>query len=184
MRRYLYLLFVAIFAISGPSYAQTKAPEEMVTVPKSSLTPAQAMDAEQASLQARITTYGKWVGLGKEVGEAVNGSLAAVTEQTAKFADTKIGKIMTIVVVWKVIGRDITAMVFVTCLWGVVGTILTIMLFRSGLPRTVKETSTSKDGVTTTTYTKQDGDEASFGTAILGFVILLLISCIAIFGGG
>jgi muconolactone delta-isomerase len=77
--------------VAVPATAQVR--DSMVAVPASLLTADQKAQMEVAATQAKIQTYGKWVGLGKEVGEAVNSSLAAVTDQTARFADTKVGKV-------------------------------------------------------------------------------------------
>ena len=76
----------------------------MVLVPKNTLTAQQKQVVEVQSAR-------EWVGLGKEVGEAINSSLSAVTEQTSKFADTKIGHLTMALVVWKVIGSDLVRLI-------------------------------------------------------------------------
>lgn len=91
--------------------ALLQAPDSMVVVPRSSLSPAQL---EQLTTDQRTRNYGKWVGLGKEIGEAVNGSLSAITTQANNFANTGVGKLTVFLVVWKVIGRQFTQLVFGT----------------------------------------------------------------------
>ena len=71
----------------------------------------------------QIETAGKWVGFGKEVGTAVNESLAAVTKTAVDFSETKLGKITIFLVIYKVIGGDIIQLGF-----GVLWLILIISL--------------------------------------------------------
>lgn len=73
--------------------------EEYVTVsvPKSSLTPQQQLNLKQQEVHG-------WVGIGKEVGEAVNGSLEAITHNANDFAHTGVGKVTMALVIWKVLG--------------------------------------------------------------------------------
>lgn len=182
MKNWTYTLLALSLVIGLPTNSHAQA--EMVTIPKSTLTKEQVVATEQAALQSRINTYGKWVGLGKEVGEAVNGSLTAVTEQTAKFADTKIGKIMTVVVVWKVIGRDVTGIVFAACLWGVVGTLLTVLMFRHGFDRMVVTEAYTEGTKTTKKFAVRRGQGKIVVVCIVGYAVLLVASAIAIFGGG
>lgn len=111
-----FLLVLMFVMFATPVIAQT-ARDSVISIPASMLTPDQIAHIERMRLESRIQTYGKWVGLGKEIGEAVNGSLAAVTEQTAKFADTDVGRITMFIVVWKVIGKDILRVLFSIALW-------------------------------------------------------------------
>ena len=96
MRRFVMMAFALMLAI--PMAAQDTV--TMVMVPKNTLTPQQKQVVEVQSAR-------EWVGLGKEVGEAINSSLAAVTDQTSRFADTKVGRLTVALVVWKVIGAEI-----------------------------------------------------------------------------
>lgn len=96
MRRLLFLVFALMLSL--PVAAQTR-DTVMVMVPASTLTPQQRQVVE-------VQTAREWVGLGKEIGEAVNSSLAAVTEQTSKFAETKVGYLTMALVVWRVVGED------------------------------------------------------------------------------
>lgn len=76
--------------------------EEMVTitVPKSSLTPQQQEVTKQQEVKG-------WVGIGKEIGDAVNSSLSAVTTQSNNFAHTPVGILTAAVVIWKLLGGDL-----------------------------------------------------------------------------
>jgi hypothetical protein len=78
--------------------------EKTYSVPESELTQEQ-----RAKLVGRNTPeeVHKWAGVGKEVGEAVNASLQAITVQTNNFAQTGVGKVTIALVVWKVLGDQI-----------------------------------------------------------------------------
>lgn len=65
---------------------------------------------QQAALQetkAKVAQYGEWVGLGKELGSAIDGGLSAVENHVDKIADTNVGKITMALIVYKVIGREL-----------------------------------------------------------------------------
>lgn len=64
------------------------------------------LEATEAALTKRMERYGDYVGVGKEIGIAVNGALEAVNDQAVKFSDTKLGKITIFLVVWKVLYKD------------------------------------------------------------------------------
>lgn len=68
-----------------------------MSVPKSKLT-------EQQRAEFQVDSARSWVGTGKEIGEAVNSSLAAITTQSNNFAQTPVGKLTVFIVIWKVVG--------------------------------------------------------------------------------
>lgn len=51
--------------------------------------------------------FGKWVGVGHEVGVAMNEGLSAITTQANNFAQTPVGKWTMFVIVFKVIGEKV-----------------------------------------------------------------------------
>lgn len=53
------------------------------------------------------TEVHSWVGVGKEVGVAINDSMSAINIQANNFAQTPVGKLTAIVVVWKLIGDSL-----------------------------------------------------------------------------
>ena len=73
------------------------AQEEMVSIPKSKLT-------EQQKAEMKMSNAQSWVGMGKEIGDAVNSSLQAITTQSNNFAQTPVGKLTVCLVIWKVVG--------------------------------------------------------------------------------
>src|SRR6266576_3674649 len=97
--RTLCLAVALLLAISA--FAQDK--DEKVTVPKSMLTREQLSALNQKNLRENVSG---WAGIGKEVGEAVNSSLQAITTQSNNFAQTSVGKLTVLLVIWKVIGDE------------------------------------------------------------------------------
>lgn len=89
--------FLLIAVLFAAPFAVCQQDDEMVSVPKSKLT-------EQQKADLKVGAARNWVGMGKEIGEAVNSSMAAVTTQSNTFAQTPVGKLTVLIVIWKVIG--------------------------------------------------------------------------------
>jgi hypothetical protein len=108
-------MFTAIVILAiGQNIAvaqQTKSSNDFVTVRKSDLSPELLSKLEEkAQTQAfgdKVKQYGEWVGIGKEVGIAINEGLEAVTDNASKFSETTPGKVTIGLIIWKVAGRDL-----------------------------------------------------------------------------
>lgn len=109
MRKFFFnsILFVFLVFSANYAFAQQQAAEEVVTIKKSQLTPEQLNQLATENLKAKVEMYGKWVGLGKEIGSAVDGSLSALTQRADEFAKTGVGKFTLVLVAYKVVGKDI-----------------------------------------------------------------------------
>lgn len=84
--------------------AQTPNPSEpMVTVPKSWVQPER-----QTQAPAQISQY---VGIGKEIGEAVKNGLENVVEVSNKFANTPVGQFTMFMIAWKILGKELLHLV-------------------------------------------------------------------------
>jgi hypothetical protein len=94
MKKKLLLVFILL---TGLGMSQD---EEMVSIPKSKLT-------DQQKAELKIESTQSWVGMGKEIGEAVNSSMAAITAQSNNFAQTPVGKLTVFIVIWKVVGDQV-----------------------------------------------------------------------------
>ena len=92
-----------ILVICLVSYA-----DETITVNKEDL-PKDLL--EKIELENKVETYGSWIGLGKEIGTAVDSSLSALTENSVKLSETDIGKTAIFIVVWKLLWVDILQLV-------------------------------------------------------------------------
>lgn len=160
-----------------PLYAQDTS---MVLVPKSTLTNEQIV-----SLKAE--SYGKWVGIGSEIGKAVNSSLEALSENTAKFSKTGVGRVAIWLVVWKVVGSDILGILFALMIL-LVGVPITIWSYKKHLSQTVLDSSvTDESGKVHNTYRPLEYSERSDREVVLSvhaiiMLVLFVSSAIAIFG--
>ncbi len=107
MRRFFILSLMLCVMITPQVVVAQQPSQQTVTISKEMLTKEQLQAVEQQQIDQKIATYGKWVGLGKEVGEAVNGSLSALTTQADTFAKTGVGKFTMFMVAYKVLGNDL-----------------------------------------------------------------------------
>lgn len=141
---------MALFTvISVPSAnAQTVNLNEKVTVSASDLTPAQLAkieadkkleqaSAQIAELQKKIDTYGKWIGVGGEIGTAVKEGLTAVVDVADKFGNTNVGKFTLTMIAWKVIGKDVVQIVLGLLFFGVLTFIIIKVYRRVVIPRKI-----------------------------------------------
>ncbi len=104
-------IMTLLIVVSVPLSAQTVNSEpEKIVVNKSDLTASQILkiesDARIAELQKKVDTYGKWVGVGGEIGTAIKEGLNAVVDVSDKFGKTDVGKFTMVMIAWKVIGKD------------------------------------------------------------------------------
>jgi hypothetical protein len=68
-------------------------------------------DMEIAHLQKKVEQFGDWVGVGGEVGSAIEEGLTAVVDVADKFGTTDVGKFTMVLVAWKVVGKDVVRIV-------------------------------------------------------------------------
>jgi hypothetical protein len=115
MKTYLLLLCFLLFAYALQAQPNTAQPEKIV-VNTTDLTPDQLtkIKAQKATedLQLKLANYGKWVGVGGEIGTAIREGLTAVVDVTGKFGDTNVGKFTMIMIAWKIMGSDIVRIIF------------------------------------------------------------------------
>lgn len=144
-----------------PTTLSAQRDTETVTIPKSALTTTQREQINAQLLDSKIAAYGKWVGVGHEIGEAVNSSLMAVTDNASKFADTRVGKTAVYLVVWKVVGRDILGLIVAAALL-LIGIPIWVWSYRNALRNRYpleKETFDDKGKVTSREYKMTFKDE-------------------------
>jgi len=120
------LLLFALLLFADVAQAQTTTPDTIV-VNKADLPANLLVQLEQKKKMAEVTEnleiVSGWAGTGREIGIAVNESLKAVTEQTAEFAKTDVGKLTMFLVAWKVLATDAHGLIS-----GVLGIIIGIPL--------------------------------------------------------
>lgn len=132
MKKIIILLSMMLFAISMQA--------QKVEVNLSDLTPEQRakIEAQQKldeanqqiqNLQDRIDTYGQWIGVGGEIGQAVKEGLVAVVDVADKFGGTDVGKFTLVMIAWKVMGKDVIQ-IFLGLVFFAVLTIILIRVAR------------------------------------------------------
>ncbi len=102
------LKLIVSVLIVFPAFAQN--PEDgdkLVLVPQKYL----SQDALAHKADASLEGASRWVGFGKEIGQAMNEGLGAVVTQTDKFGATRVGTFVMVMVAWKVIGHELLAVV-------------------------------------------------------------------------
>lgn len=114
MKRIFLILFaLSLFAMDVN--AQTSQKDEKIVVNSSDLTADQlaAIKARKQSeaLINQVETYGKFAGIGKEVGVAIKEGLTAVKDVAVEFSDTNVGMFTMVLIAWKVAGDDIMSFV-------------------------------------------------------------------------
>ena len=128
----LSLIIAVLIAACCPNVnAQNSTTPEKITVNTSDLTVDQLAkiktEETAVELQKKLDTYGKWVGVGGEVGTAVKEGLNAVVDVADKFGKTDVGKFTMFMIAWKVVGKD-----FMRVIIGLIFmVIVTFLIFRS-----------------------------------------------------
>jgi hypothetical protein len=174
---------VVLFLTVSSGIAQTQAVEK-VTVPKNMLTTDQIKALETQELQSKIETYGKWVGIGNEVGKAVDGSLKAITSNAVDLSKTGLGKYTMFLVAWKVMGTSVIQL-FIGLLFGMVFVPLFVWSYwRMCIPRRVLvQDSADKKTQDWEVINKTDDDETN-GVRwmhFVTFIIWIIVEAIVIF---
>lgn len=118
--------FLLIAILSGISFS--------ASIPDSLLTPEQRAFVKAEELKTTMSTTqqatSSWIGVGKEIGEAVNGSMSAITENTNKFANTPVGKYTMFIVAFYVFKSSASAILLAFSsffLWVVINTAFLIV---------------------------------------------------------
>lgn len=111
------LAIIAVAFIPNTSTAQTTTQSQVgtYTLDVNQLSPQARAEIENqmktTEMVKKIEQYGKWAGVGKEVGIAINEGLTAVVDVADKFGKTNVGQITIGLIVWKVIGKDIVRLI-------------------------------------------------------------------------
>lgn len=98
---YLKSIFLSFFVFTSILFAQQ---DSMIMVKKSDL-PSNIVQKYETI--EKVESFGKWVGLGKEIGTSVKEGLGALTEETDKFSKTGVGKFTMFMIAFKVLGYPI-----------------------------------------------------------------------------
>lgn len=181
----MFLAMVMLFMATNV-WAQQQGQTNKIVVDKSLLTPEQIAQAEaQATLDRTKSTVeqaGEWVGLGKEIGSAVDGALSALTERTDQFAKTDVGKFTMFLVAYKVIGTDLIQAVVGIPLFLVV-IIMFIWLTRRNCMRRryLKCERTEEKNTVIKEWGETDPSSETQWSHLAAFVICCVMCCLIIF---
>jgi hypothetical protein len=109
----LLMLFAMTLAFIPVLQAQTSQPR--TGDPTTYMTPDQLAkyqaDIRIAELEKKLEVYGKWVGVGGEIGTAIEEGLSAVVGVADEFGRTEVGKFTMVMIAWKVVGKDVVRIV-------------------------------------------------------------------------
>lgn len=127
MKRVLSLLTLMLFVVAI-GFAQTTKPNPEQYLTKEQLDKYN-QDLKIAELEKKLQTYGNWVGIGGEIGDAVKEGLSAVVDVADKFSGTNVGKFTMFMIAWKIMGDNIFGYMFGT-LYFLISTIVFVRIFR------------------------------------------------------
>lgn len=186
MKLLKFILFASLMLAPLGAAAQQSQSDDKVTISKSQLTKDQLADLDKQALDQKISQYGKWVGVGHEIGTAVNESLSAVTTNAATFSQTDVGKMTIALVIFKVAGKELIALavglVFLITFvplwsWSFYKNCVTRRILLEDNKQTGKRWELINDPADKTT--EVDGNR---GIHALFLVLIMLIICAQIFG--
>ena len=100
---------------------------------------------KQSEIEGKVKEISEWAGMGKEVGEAVNGALGALVDNVDKVSNTKVGKFTMILVAYKVMGHDLIGFVFIPIIMLVLLILLIWLLNKYTSIKTVLKKDAIKD---------------------------------------
>jgi hypothetical protein len=151
MKKILGLMIMLLVVAIAPSYSQANlnGSNEKVVIDKADLTPAQIAsyeaqaqiekaNAEIAKLERKLETYGKWVGVGGEIGQAVKDGLTSVVDVADKFGSTNVGRFTMIMIAWKVMGKEVVQIILGLLFFFTFLITLILIFRRIVLPRRIK----------------------------------------------
>ena len=188
MKRILSILAVLAFALTA--FAQQQ--PQNVTIDLNQLPESVRQQIEQQAAmrdtKAKVAQYGAWVGLGKELGSAIDGGLTAVEKHADNIANTKVGVFTMVLIAYKVIGTDVVQFVVGTLFAAIWIPVFIFFAYRNIVQRQVlKRVTYGADGkVTDRTYETVNEGVATGGEAFtyfFCFVVLVGATSLIIFAG-
>lgn len=134
MKKILILVSLIVVFLAGYCTSASAQTVSKVGDPTAYMTQVQLAqyygDLKIADLEQKLETYGNWVGVGGEVGNAIKEGLTAVVDVADQFGKTDVGKFTLVLVAWKVVGKDLVR-IALGLLWFVAITFLFIRVYRN-----------------------------------------------------
>jgi hypothetical protein len=126
-------------------------------------------------IEQKVQTYGKYAGIGREIGVAVDGALSAITDNAQKFAQTDVGKLTIFLVVWKVIGGDFIQLAIGIFLFAIGVPIFIWLLRRNCIVRRIPVSGGKSDEKKYEVYTPDSNTQWAYGIAFFLYIIMAII---------
>ncbi|MBI2639589.1 MAG: hypothetical protein HYW90_01705 [Candidatus Sungbacteria bacterium] len=164
------------FNVTSAVADDTQQADDRIVVKKSDLPPDLLQKIEQ---KQQVEKVGSWVGLGREVGTAVNEGLKAVTDHAANFGKTGVGMFVMVMIAWKVMGVDLLQLAIGLPLLAIGTGLFTWSYSRNCIPRKIPVELTSEGKVTRYEVTKPNGDEKI--THAVFFLVFIVIDALVMF---
>jgi hypothetical protein len=193
MKKFSFLFLAVYFFVAVCAFAQNNqgvsgvGPDnDVIIVNKKDLPTGLVKELESKKqlevMKNKIETYGKWVGMGKEVGVAINDSLSALTKQADDFSKTGVGKFTMFLVAYKVLGKEVMNVaigIFLMFIW----LFLYIWYIKKNTMTRSFLKEKQKDGKATYEIINREKDEyvGERGVATLVFVIGVIVLLFNIF---
>jgi hypothetical protein len=178
----LSLVFLLLFALILPVFATETGKTYVIN--ESDLTEDQKAKLANAATANSVSTVkqaSEWVGLGKEIGSAVDGSLGALTNRAEEFANTKVGIMTMYLVAYKVLGNDAIGILnhFIRILVGVpvliVGIILWIWSYKRNFHAYKILKSKTKEGKTYEIIEPENFSKYELGAGMRKFIYAFVL---------
>jgi len=167
------IILIFTLLVSTLTFAQEQV--KLVSIPENQLTEQQKA---QIKTDETIETVGRWTGLGKEVGTAMNDGLSALTTQAELFSKTDVGKFTMFMIAWKVMGNDFIQLMIGSFLFLFFVTAYCIVIYRCRSRRVlVKESVDTKEKF----YENEPCDWERMGWSTLIFMICMALNMAVIF---
>jgi hypothetical protein len=115
-----------MFFISFVGYSQSNNKVislDTAGLPSSSVKSAITQKLQNDAVDQKIAQYGKWAGMGKEIGIATKEGLTAIKDVAVDLSNSNLGKTVMFLIVWKVAGIDFVR-IALTLLLAIIGTYL------------------------------------------------------------
>ncbi|MFH0952089.1 MAG: hypothetical protein V1838_02755 [Patescibacteria group bacterium] len=173
MKPFIILIVVGVIFLAlapDPVFSQTTPNDDRIVVKKSDL-PADLV--KEIEMKNRLQSYGKWVGMGEEIGIAVDRGLSAVEKHAVDISETRLGGYVMFLIGWKVMGRDLIQVLIGFPLI-FIGTIIFIFTwFKNCVTRTFKENATGGDNTASRRVVEPSGQSQAAHVAIyIAFVLI------------
>jgi hypothetical protein len=148
MKLFLSLVgLIFIFCVlASPIIAQTSAVRQ--TVDMTQLTETQKAEIMKI-INNKESPASEWArnfkGIGKEIGEALNETARALTINVNEFAKTPVGNLTTVLLVYKIIGKEVIRLIIATLAWIIISSLILWSFYKFHVPyRVVEEDPTTK----------------------------------------